>query len=98
MITGKQRAALRTMSNAIETIFQIGKGGIGENLIKQVDDALNARELIKLCVLETCELTAREACETVCAATAAEPVQTIGRRFTIYRESRDPDKRKIVLQ
>ena len=53
MLTSKQRAKLRTLANPLETILQVGKGGIGEQLVKQVDDALRARELIKMRVLET---------------------------------------------
>lgn len=95
MLTSKQRAQLRAMANSMETIGQVGKGGINENLIKQVEDALEARELIKLRVLETAFMTAREACEAICAATGAEPVQTVGSRFVIYRPSKN--KKKIEL-
>ena len=66
MITSKQRAYLRGLSNSMETIGQIGKGGIGESVVAQVDEALTARELIKLRVLETAMLTAREAATERC--------------------------------
>ena len=89
MLTSKQRAFLRAKANPLETIFQIGKGGINENLLAQVDDALEARELIKLRVLETSMLTAREAAEAVCEAVGADPVQCVGSKLVIYRASRE---------
>ena len=97
-LTGKQRAQLRAMANGIDTIVHIGTDGIGENLIKQTDDALEARELVKCRVLEASMLTAREACETLAKLTRSEPVQVIGTRFVLYRESHNKNKKdKIVL-
>ena len=93
MITSKQRAFLRGKANDLDAIFQIGKDGINENMIAQLDDVLEARELIKIKVLETAMLTAREASEAVCAATGAEPVQCIGSKFVIYR----PNSEKPVI-
>ena len=87
MITSKQRAYLRSLSVNQPTIMQIGKGGITENLIKTVSDALEARELIKLSVLENCEYTVREAAEELAAATGADVVCVIGRKTILYRES-----------
>lgn len=89
MITGKQRAALRSMANTLQPIFQIGKGGIGENLIQQVDEALEARELIKITVLETADVTAREASDILSQELGAEAVQSIGRKFVLYRRSKE---------
>lgn len=94
-LTSKQRANLRKQANGIDTIFQIGKDGIGDNLIAQVNDALAARELIKLRVLETAMLTAREACDAICEKTEAAPVQTVGTRFVIYKPN--PKMAKIKL-
>ncbi|MGI6030208.1 MAG: ribosome assembly RNA-binding protein YhbY [Eubacteriales bacterium] len=96
MLTSKQRAQLRGLANPLETIFQIGKGGIGDNLIRQVEDALEARELIKLRVLESSLMTAREACDEICQATGAEPVQTVGTRLVIYKESKKHKKIQLV--
>ena len=93
MITSKQRAFLRSKANELDAIFQLGKGGINENLIAQLNDVLESRELIKIKVLETALMTAREASEAVCAATGAEPVQCIGTKFVIYR----PNSEKPVL-
>ena len=89
MITGKQRATLRSMANTIQPIFQIGKGGLTPALTQQLDDALEARELIKVSVLETCEITQKEAGETAAQRTKSELVQTIGRKFVLYRASKD---------
>ena len=97
-LTGKQRAQLRAMANGVEPVVHIGKDGIGDNLVRQADDALEARELIKCRVLENCDLTAREACDALCRLTRSEPVQVIGTRFVLYRETRRKDKRdRIVL-
>lgn len=98
MITSKQRAYLRSLANGVPSIFQIGKDGISENLINQLSDALNAREIIKIHVLENCELTPREACDEVSHLLRAEPVQVIGSKFVIYRQSQDEKKRTIVLK
>lgn len=95
MLTSKQRAQLRSMANTIETIVQVGKSGITETLIAQVDDALRARELIKGRVLENSLLSPREACSALCEEVGAEPVQVIGTRFVLYREN--PDDKKIFI-
>ena len=95
MLNSRQRAQLRGMANRMETIFQIGKSGIGEEIKKQVDDALEARELIKLRVLETSPVTSREAADTIAEMVGADVVQVIGSRFILYRESKN--NKKIVL-
>ncbi|MBQ8717365.1 MAG: ribosome assembly RNA-binding protein YhbY [Clostridia bacterium] len=95
MLTSKQRAQLRSMASQMDTIMQIGKGGIGEKLIVTVSDALEARELIKMRVLENCDLTVREAAEELAAATDAEVVAVIGTKCILYRESKT--KKKIEL-
>ena len=97
-LTSKQRAQLRGLANTIDTIIHVGKDGIGENLIKQADDALEARELIKGKVLENSMLTAREAAEDLAKATRSEVVQVIGTKFVLYRQSHNKDKKdRIVL-
>ncbi len=95
MITSKQRAALRKMANGIPAILQIGKGGICDNFLKQVDDALEARELVKITILETAMLNTKATCGYVAQKLNAEPVQAIGYKFVIYRESKD--NKKIVI-
>ena len=96
-LTSKQRAQLRGLANSIDTILQVGKDGIGANLIKQADDALEARELIKGRVLENSLLTAREAAEELAVAARCEVVQVIGSTFVLYRMQHDKSKRKIEL-
>ena len=96
-LTSKQRAQLRGMASQIGTIIQVGKDGIGENLIKQVNDALEARELIKGHVLENSMLTAREAAEELKVAARCEVVQVIGNKFVLYRMQHDKSRRKIEL-
>ena len=96
MLISKQRAVLRGMANNLETIFQVGKGGISDTLVAQTADALRARELIKLRVLENSGYTAREAAEALAEQTGAEVVQVIGSRFVLYR--RNPKKPVIELK
>ena len=96
-LTSKQRAQLRGLANSIDTIVQIGKDGIGENLIQQVNDALEARELIKGRVLENnIEYAARLAAQELAAATRSEVVQVIGTKFVLYRESHSKPKEKRI--
>ena len=87
MLTSKQRAYLRSMANTMDTILYVGKDGITDATVKEAYDALEAREIIKCAVQQNCELTAREALDELCARLHAEPVQCIGRRFVMYRES-----------
>ena len=97
-LTSKQRAQLRGMANGLDTIVQIGKDGIGDNLVQQANEALEARELIKCRVLESAMLTAREACQELSKRTRSEGVQVIGTKFVLYRESHSREKKdKIVL-
>ena len=94
-MTSKQRAYLRGLANGIDAIIQIGKDGLGDALIKTVSDALEARELIKLTVLENSEFTPREAADELAAATNADVVTFIGRKIVLYRESKT--KKRIEL-
>ncbi len=94
-MTSKQRAYLRGLANTLEPIVHVGKGGMADTIVKQADDALTARELIKGKVLETAPETAREAAEALAAATDAQVVQVIGRTFVLYRPV--PEEPKIVL-
>lgn len=98
MITSKERAKLRAMANPMETIGQVGKGGITDTVITQADQALTARELIKMRVLETCEYTARETAQFLAEKTQAEIVQVIGSRFVLYRRNpKKPKEQQIQL-
>ena len=87
MLTSKQRAELRGLASTEETILHVGKGGINDNLIKQAEDALVARELIKGKVMENSLLSPREACEALAEATSSESVQVIGSKFVLYRKN-----------
>ncbi len=95
MLTSKQRAKLRAMANGETAIMQIGKGGVGENLVKTVSDALEARELIKLAVLETSMSTPKETANELADATGADVVGVVGRKIILYRES--VNNKKIEL-
>ena len=96
-LSSKQRAYLRSLSNDLDVIVHIGKDGIGDNLVKQANDALEARELIKGRVLENSMYTAREAAEELAVATRSEVVQVIGSKFVLYRYQHNKEKRKIQL-
>ncbi len=87
MLTSKQRSYLRGLANTMDPIFQVGKGGIGDNLVKQFNDALEARELIKATVLRNAEADAREISGEIAERTGADVVQVIGNRFVLYKES-----------
>ncbi len=95
-MTSKQRAMLRSMANTIETILYVGKDGIIPGTIKQASDALEAREIIKCAVQQGCPLTAKEALNELCQELDAEPVQCIGRRFVMYRPSKENPR--IVIE
>lgn len=97
MLTSKQRAYLRGLANSMETLFQVGKNGITENLITQTDEALEARELIKLRCLETAGISSREAADRLAEKCRANTVQVIGSKFVLYRPASDPKARKIEL-
>lgn len=84
------------MATGIDTIYQIGKGGIGDETISGIDAALEARELIKARVLETSPLTAREAADALAEATGSDVVIVIGTRFVLYRESKKHKKIELV--
>ncbi len=87
-MTGKERAAFRAQANSLEPLFHIGKSGMNEGVIRQTDDALRARELIKVKVLlESSPITPREAADTLAAAVGAEVIQVIGGVIVLYRES-----------
>ncbi|MBQ9301354.1 MAG: YhbY family RNA-binding protein [Clostridia bacterium] len=94
-LTGKQRAALRSLCNTLQPVLYIGKDGITEATVKEAYDALEARELIKCSLNESAPLSPREACDALCEKLGAAPVQCIGRKFSIYR--RNEKEPKIVF-
>lgn len=92
MLTGKQRSFLKGIANSLDPIFQIGKNGITDNFIKQVDEALEAREIIKIKVLNNSLLDAKEVANTIAEESNAEFVQSIGNKFVLYKESKENKK------
>ncbi|MGI6235614.1 MAG: YhbY family RNA-binding protein [Christensenellales bacterium] len=88
-LKGKQRAYLRSLANNLDTILYVGKDGITDNIIREANDLLDKRELIKCAVQQNAPLSAKEAIIELCDRTGASPVQTIGRRFTIYRQNEE---------
>ena len=88
MLTSKQRAYLRGIANTYETVLIVGKGGITENLIKQADETLEARELIKGRVLETSDSSAMETADTIAEKTKSDVVQVIGSKFILFRQKK----------
>lgn len=95
-LTSKQRAMLRGLASKENVIVTVGKGGITENTVSEMNNALKARELVKGRVLETSLLTAREASDTLCELCSAESVQVIGNVFVLFR--RNPQNPKIELR
>ena len=91
-MTSKDRSHLRSLANTIEPIFQVGKSGISDNLIKQVNDALEARELIKITVLETSPNDALELGNELADKTNSTLVQVVGRKITLYRKKKKDSK------
>lgn len=91
-MTSRQRAALRAMANNIDPVLFIGINGISDSTIKDAYDVLEKRELIKCSVQEGASLDAREACNILCEKLHAEPIQCIGRKFVIYKQSRNHKK------
>lgn len=92
MLTGKQRSYLKGLANTMDPLFQIGKGGISENFITQMDEALETKELIKVNILQNSTEDAKEAALLIAEKIGAEYVQSIGNRFVLYRESKDNKK------
>lgn len=92
MLTGKQRSYLKGIAHNLDPIFQLGKSGVTENFIKQVEEALEARELIKIKILQNCDLDPTETANEIVGKLDAEFVQSIGSKFVIYKESKKNKK------
>ena len=95
MLNSKQRANLKSIANQIDTIITVGKNGINEDLIKQVEDALTAREIIKGQVLPSSPKGVKESAEEIASETLSEVVQVIGKKFILYKNN--PEKNKIKI-
>ncbi|WP_062049991.1 ribosome assembly RNA-binding protein YhbY [Bacillus sp. JCM 19034] len=95
MLTGKQKRFLRAKAHHLQPIFQVGKGGVNENMSKQISDALEARELLKVSILQNCDEDKNEVARSLTEATGAELVQIIGHTIVLYKESKE--NKEIVL-
>ena len=91
-MTSKERAYLRGLANTIDPIFQVGKGGISDVLIEQLSNAIEARELIKITVLETAPGNAKELANEIADSTNSEVVQTVGNKITLFRQKKKNSK------
>lgn len=95
MLNSRQRAFLRGLANSIDTIFQIGKNGVTDETCFQLSNALEARELIKIKVLETSPVSAKESADEIAGKIGADVVQVIGTKIVLYRQAEDNENRKI---
>ncbi|KHF41932.1 ribosome assembly RNA-binding protein YhbY [Halalkalibacter okhensis] len=95
MLTGKQKRFLRSKAHHLNPIFQVGKGGVNENMSKQIEEALEARELLKISILQNCEEEKDDVVESLVTQTGAELVQVIGNTIVLYKESRE--NKELVL-
>lgn len=87
MLKGKQRAYLRSIANTLKPSTQIGKDGVTESFLEQLDDMLRKREIVKVTILETAGLETKETANAICEALRAEFVQAIGSKFTLYKKN-----------
>ncbi len=95
MITGKQRSYLKGLANQLDPLVFIGKADLTDTIVKEIDNVLNARELVKVKIQESSLLDPKETANRLAEMLGAEFVQAIGRKFVLYRESRD--NKKIYL-
>lgn len=98
MLNSKQRAQLRKLANTLPVTLHIGKDGVTEGVVRQLDELLESHELIKGKVLESAMVPSKTVAEALCEESGADAVQCIGTKFVLYRQASDPDKRKIVLE
>lgn len=89
MLTGKQKRFLRSKAHHLDPLFQVGKGGVNENMIKQINEALETRELMKISILQNCDEDKNSVAETLVKGTKAELVQIIGKIIVLYKESKE---------
>ncbi|MBS4217078.1 ribosome assembly RNA-binding protein YhbY [Bacillus sp. FJAT-49711] len=89
MLTGKQKRYLRSKAHHLTPIFQVGKGGVNENMIRQIDEALEKRELLKVSILQNCDEDKESVATDLVEGTEAELVQVIGNIIVLYKESKE---------
>ena len=97
MITGKQRSGLKRLAQEIRPAVMIGRGGVTPAVTAAIDEYLAAHELVKVQLQDGADLDPKETANGIAAELGADFVQAIGRRFVLYRQAADPDKRKILL-
>ncbi|MCJ8006903.1 ribosome assembly RNA-binding protein YhbY [Lederbergia wuyishanensis] len=97
MLTGKQKRYLRSLAHHINPIFQVGKGGVNENMIKQIDEALEKRELLKVSILQNCDEDKDTVADVIIKGTNAELVQIIGNIIVLYKESKEHKEIKLPV-
>lgn len=97
MITTKQRAYLRGLANDMPALYQMGKGGLSDEFIAQINEALEANELIKINVLKNTFYSPKDAMADLCEAVGCDPVSVVGNKLVVYRQASDKNKRKIEL-
>ncbi|WP_028544884.1 ribosome assembly RNA-binding protein YhbY [Paenibacillus taiwanensis] len=95
MLTGKQKRHLRSLAHHVQPIFQIGKGGVNDQLIRHIDEAIETRELIKISVLQNCDEDRNVIAAEIAERSGCELVQVIGKTIVLYKESKD--HKEIVL-
>jgi len=95
MLTGKQKRFLRAKAHHLSPIFQVGKGGVNDNMIKQIGEALEVRELLKVTILQNCEQDKDEVAQVISKGTKAHVVQKIGNIIVVYKESRENKKLEL---
>ncbi|MEH6939821.1 ribosome assembly RNA-binding protein YhbY [Bacillus sp. JJ664] len=95
MLTGKQKRFLRSKAHHLNPIFQVGKGGVNENMVKQISEALEVRELLKVSILQNCDDDRYDVADQLVEGTTAELVQVIGHTIVLYKESEE--NKTIVL-
>ncbi|MDF2904011.1 MAG: putative RNA-binding protein [Bacillus sp. (in: firmicutes)] len=92
MLTGKQKSFLRSKAHHLDPIFQVGKGGVNDNMIEQITNALEARELMKISVLQNCEEDRDAVAQKLVTGSRSELVQVIGKTIVLYKESKENKK------
>lgn len=97
MLTGKQKRYLRAKAHHLHSIFQVGKGGVNKNMVKQINDALEARELIKLSVLQNCKEDIKTVASSIEKGTQANIVQIIGHTIVLYKESKENKRLELPM-
>lgn len=95
MLTGKQKRFLRAKAHHLNPIFQVGKGGVNDNMIKQIGEALEVRELLKVSILQNCDQDRNEAANELAEGSGAELVQIIGNTIVLYKESKE--NKQLIL-